>query len=119
MNESACKFLEERGHTVLRARHRVPEGTQDPIVAKVSQDLEAILLTDDADFSSFVAKRQDGQKKRFKKLSRISLRCNHSRILGRLEDAIELIEFEYELAQGRPDKRMIIDIQPTLIRLFR
>lgn len=119
MNESACKFLEERGHTVLRARHRVPEGTQDPIVAKVSQDLEAILLTDDADFSSFVAKRQDGQKKRFKKLSRISLRCSHSRILGRLEDAIGLIEFEYELAQGRPDKRMIIDIQPTLIRLFR
>ena len=119
MNESACKFLEERGHTVLRARDKVPEGTPDPIVAKVSQDLEAILLTDDSDFSSFITRRQDGQKKRFRKLSRISLRCSHALILGRLADAIALIEFEYELAQNRHDKRMIIDIQPTLIRLFR
>lgn len=119
MNESACKFLEERGHKVLRARDKVPEGTPDPIVAKVSQDLEAILLTDDTDFDSFVAKRQDGQKKRFRKLSRIRLGCKHSQTVNRLNDAISLIEFEYDLAQRRPDKRIIIDIKPTLIRLMR
>ncbi len=104
---------------MLRAREKVPEGTPDPIVAKVSQDLEAILLTDDTDFDSFVAKRQDGQKMRFRKLSRIRLGCKHSQIVNRLEATIELIEFEYELAQGRKDKRIIIDIKPTLIRLLR
>ena len=103
----------------MRARDKVPEGTPDPIVAKVSQDLEAILLTDDTDFDSFVAKRQDGQKRRFRQLSRIRLGCKHSQIVNRLNDAISLIEFEYDLAQGRRDKRIIIDIRPTLIRLMR
>jgi hypothetical protein len=37
----------------------------------------------------------------------------------RLAAAITLVEFEYEAAQARPDKRMIIDIGPTLIRTLR
>lgn len=119
MNESACRFLEERGHVVLRAKDKVPEGTPDPIVAKVAQDLESILLTDDADFKTIVARRPDGQKRRFRKLSRIHLNCGHSKILNRLSVAISLIEFEYEIAQSRPDKRMILELKPSLIRILR
>jgi predicted nuclease of predicted toxin-antitoxin system len=117
--ESASRFLEERGHQVIRAKEKVPEGTQDPIVAKVAEDLSAILLTDDADFRTIVARRQDAQKRRFKKLSRVHLACKHSQALNRLAAAITLIEFEYEVAQARPDKRMIIDVKPTLIRTLR
>lgn len=119
MNESACKFLEERGHEVLRAKDKVPEGTPDPIVAKVAQDLDAILLTDDSDFQTIVARRPDGQKRRFRKLSRVHLGCEHSKVVTRLAAAISLIEFEYEIAQGRSDKRMILDLKPTLIRTHR
>jgi predicted nuclease of predicted toxin-antitoxin system len=60
--ESVCKFLEEHGHDVLRAKQKIPEGTQDPIVAKISQDLGAILLSDDNDMQAIVARRPDGQK---------------------------------------------------------
>ena len=119
MNESACKFLEERGHKVLRARDRVPEGTPDPIVAKVAQDLDAILLSDDSDMTTIVARRPEGQRRRFRKLSRIHLGCEHSKVVARLAASITLIEFEYEIAQGRPDKRMILDLKPTLIRTHR
>lgn len=119
MNESACKLLEERGHEVIRARDKVPEGTADPIVAKVAQDLEAILLTDDADFKVIVARRPDGQKRRFHKLSRVHLACDHSKVVHRLAAAVSLIEFEYEIAQQRADKRMILDLKPTLIRTHR
>lgn len=119
MAESVCSFLEERGHNVIRAREKVPEGTPDPIVAKVSEDLSAILLTDDADFNTIVARRMDGQKRRFRKLSRIHLACKHSRALERISAAITLIEFEYENAQSRDDKRMILEIKPTLIRTLR
>lgn len=88
VNESACKFLEERGHEVIRAKEKAPEGTQDPIVAKVAQDLSAILLTDDSDFKAIVARRQDAQKMRFKRLSRVSLACKHSQAVNRLAAAI-------------------------------
>ena len=119
MTESACKFLEERGHEVLRAKNKVPEGTPDPIVAKVSQDLDAILLTDDADFKTIVSRRPDGQKRRFRKLSRVHLACKHAQSVNRLAASITLIEFEYEIAQGRKDKRMILDLKPTIIRTHR
>ena len=97
----------------------MPEGTEDPIVAKVSQDLEAILLTDDSDFKTIVKRRSDGQKRRFRKLSRVHLGCKHSQAVRRLTAAISLIEFEYEIAQGRQDKRMILDLKPTIIRTHR
>jgi len=117
--ESVCEFLEKRGHGVIRAKQTIPDGTQDPIVAKVAEDLSAILLTDDADFKIIVARRQDGQKRRFRKLSRVHLACKHSQAINRIADAITLIEFEYEIAQDRQDKRMIVDIKPTLIRTQR
>lgn len=119
VTESASKFLEERGHDVIRAKTKLPEGTQDPIVAKVAEDLSAILLTDDADFQTIARRRPEGQRRRFRKLSRIHLACKHSQAVNRLAAAITLIEFEYELAQARPDKRMIIDVKPTLIRTQR
>lgn len=103
----------------MRSRDKVPEGTPDPIVAKVSQDLEAILLTDDSDFKTIVSRRPDGQKRRFKKLSRVHLACKHSQAVNRLAASISLIEFEYEIAQGRKDKRMILDLKPTIIRTHR
>ncbi len=117
--ESACKFLEERGHEVIRAKDTVPEGTEDPIVAKVAEDLAAILLTDDADFRTIIARRPDGQRRRFRKLSRVHLACKHSQAINRLAAAIALIEFEFELAQTRTDKRIIIDVKPTMIRTMR
>ncbi len=119
MSESACRFLEDRGHEVLRARDKVPEGTQDPIVAKVAQDLSAVLLTDDSDFKTIASRRQDGQKARFRKLSRVLLGCEHSKVVNRLEATISLIEFEYELAQNKHDKRIILDVKPTMIRVLR
>lgn len=103
----------------MRARDNVPEGTPDPIVAKVSQDLEAILLTDDSDFKDIVARRSDGQKGRFRKLSRVHLACRHSQVVNRLDASILLIEFEYEIALSRSDKRMILELKPTLIRILR
>ena len=104
---------------MLRAKDKVPEGTQDPIVAKVAQDLSAILLTDDSDFKTIVKRRPDGQKRRFRKLSRVNLDCKHFQVVKRLEAAISLIEFEYEIAQGRQDKRMIVDLKPTIMRTHR
>ncbi|WP_443018093.1 DUF5615 family PIN-like protein [Sphingomonas sp. 37zxx] len=119
VTESVSQFLEERGHEVIRAKQKIPEGTQDPIVAKVAEDLSAILLTDDADFNTVASRRPNGQRRRFRKLSRVHLACKHSQAIHRIAAAITLIEFEYEIAQERDDKRMIIELKPTLVRTIR
>ncbi|QIG78502.1 DUF5615 family PIN-like protein [Stakelama tenebrarum] len=117
--ESVSRFLEKRGHTVIRAKDTVPEGTQDPIVAKVANDLEAILLTDDADFKAIIARRPDGQRARFRRLSRVGIGCKHAQAVTRIAASIDLIEFEFQQAQSRPDKRVIIEVKTNLIRILR
>lgn len=97
----------------------LPTDTPDPIVAKTSQDLEAILISDDGDFKKVAGRRPNAHKPRFRKLSRVNMKCKHAVAATRIAAAITLIEFEYEIAQERADKRMIIDVQPTLIRTLR
>lgn len=119
MAESVCRFLEERGHEVTRLSQVLPTDTPDPIVAKVAQDAGMILISDDQDFKQVAGRKLTAHKPRFRKLSRINMKCKHAVAVKRLAAAMTLIEFEYEIAQARPDKRMIIEIGPTLIRLLR
>lgn len=119
MAESVCLFLEERGHEVIRLRTVLPPDTPDPIVAKTAQEMEAILISDDQDFNALAGRKRKGKRHRFPRLSRVNMRCAHSKAVERLAAAITLVEFEYEMAQARPDKRMIIDVGPTLIRTLR
>jgi predicted nuclease of predicted toxin-antitoxin system len=104
---------------VTRLRDVLPTDTPDPIVAKTSQDMGAILISDDADFKNLAGRKANAHKPRFRKLSRVNMKCKHAVAVNRIEAAITLIEFEYEIAQARADKRMIIDVQPTLIRTLR
>lgn len=119
MAESVCRFLEERGHEVTRLSAVLPTDTPDPIVAKVAQDAGMILISDDQDFKQIAGRKPNAQKPRFKKLSRVNMKCKHAVAPTRLAAAITLIEFEFEIAQARSDQRMIIDVQPTLIRTLR
>lgn len=119
MAESVCRFLEERGHEVIRLRTILATDTPDPIVAKTAMDLGAILISDDQDFNVIAGRKPTARQRRFQRLSRVNMRCPHAKAVERLAAAIALVEFEFEGAQSRPDKRMIIDISPTLIRTLR
>lgn len=103
----------------MRAKDKVPEGTEDPVVAKISEKLGAILLTDDSDFRTIIARRPNGQRSRFRKLSRVQLGCKHAQAANRLNASISLIEFEYEFAQQQSDQRMIIQVKTNQIETLR
>lgn len=87
------------------------------MVAKEAQDRDEILLTEDGDFSAIVTPKRKGA--RFKKLSRVSLKCGSVNTAKRIAAAISLIEFEYAAAQARTQKRIIVEIQMTVIRVLR
>jgi len=104
---------------VTRLRDVLPTNTPDPIVAKVAQDSDCILLTHDGDFKTVAPRVPKGSKARFKKLSRIHLACPQVRGAERLAAAIALVEFEWAAAQTRPDKRLHIVVQPGVIKTHR
>lgn len=100
-------------------RDLLPEGSVDPLVAFVAEDHSAILVSFDGDFQKIAPRIPDGQKSRFKKLSRIWLRCNEYQAAQRLEKAFGLISSEFELAAENRDSRMQIWVGNSYIRTER
>lgn len=103
---------------MTRLRNVLPPDTPDPIVAKIAQDNDCILLTHDGDFKKVAPRIEKGSRKRFKKLSRIHLACPQAQAQKRLAAAIALIEFEWTGAQARKD-RLYLVIQPATIKTHR
>jgi len=97
----------------------MPTDTPDPVVATVGDMDGSILVSCDRDFDAIAPRILKGMRARFRKLSRISIRCTEYQASQRIEEAMELIELEYRTAQGRPDKRLFIEIQTSGIKTNR
>jgi len=54
-----------------------------------------------------------------RRLGRINFRCDESKGRYRVEQVIESIEVEYEMAQKRGDKRVMIEILTNSFRIIR
>lgn len=116
---SAKRYLESTGYAVEYIRDLIPEGSVDPLVAFVAEDQGAILVTYDGDFKHIAPRIPNGQKSRFKKLSKVWLRCNEFQAAKRLEKAFGLMQDEFELASKSKDKRMHICVASSYIRTER
>jgi hypothetical protein len=55
----------------------------------------------------------------FRKLGRISFRCNESHGVRRANELIEWIEFEYGQVLKKKDKRLLIEISETRFNILR
>lgn len=119
VTESVCHALEQRGHKVIRLRNELPTDSPDPLVAKYAEHIEAILISHDGDFKKIAPRISIGDRTRFKKLSRVHLQCGYPGAAQRVDDAISLIEFEWEIAQSRQDKRIHITVQKAGIKTHR
>jgi predicted nuclease of predicted toxin-antitoxin system len=116
---SVTRMLEKHGHEVHRITAHVPPGSQDPLVATVSEQLDAVLVSHDGDFEKIAPRIPSGQRARFKKLSRVWLKCSEPQAASRLEGALDLIERELALAEARKDRRIHIWIANGFIRTNR
>jgi hypothetical protein len=79
---------------------------------------EAVLVSLDSDFQTLAPRAGIG-KARFRRLSRIALKCKEPQAAGRIRIALSLIEHEWKVAQSSNDKRMIIEIGTSVIRIIR
>jgi predicted nuclease of predicted toxin-antitoxin system len=103
---------------VIFLRERLAKDAPDPLVAAFSEMSGAVLVSFDHHFDALAPRAQVGRR-RFAKLSRIGLKCTEPQAAFRIKTALSLIEHEWQLAQTRPDKRMIIEIITTAIRTVR
>lgn len=117
--DSVARAFVQRGHEVVLLRDELPSDSPDELVATVSEQLGAVLVSCDTDFRRIAPRIPRGQRARFRRLSRISLECSGPRAARRVETAMSLIEHEFEIAQSSRDKRMHVVIRNDVIRTHR
>ena len=115
---SVAAFFASRGHEVRYVRELFPAGTPDPVIAAMGDRLAAIVVTWDRDFESIVKRVPEGNRARFRRLGRISFRCNEAKGRDLLERWIGHLEFHYARASEEPDFRMIVQLQESGIRIM-
>src|SRR6185437_2860759 len=103
-----ARMLTERGHTAEFIRDYVPPGSPDPVVATVTQELEAILLSFDGDFEVISPRIPHGQRRRFRKLSRIWMRCGEPQAAKRLRAVMDFVASEYAVITPTTPIRLTI-----------
>ena len=59
-----------------------------------------------------------GSREKFRRLGRITFSCNEVNGVTRLEQWIQHIELHYQLAQHRPDVRMMVQIQENGFKVW-
>jgi predicted nuclease of predicted toxin-antitoxin system len=118
--ESVTEVFRQRGHEISYVRDLCLAGTPDPIVAAIGNRMEAVVVTwNHRDFKKLAARIPKGGQAAFRKLGRISFRCNEARGRIRAEEIMETIEEEYGRAQRRRDKRLLIEVTETRISIIR
>ena len=118
MPQSVGGVLMAAAHEVIFLRHELAPNSPDPLVAAVAEMNGAVLVSLDSDFQT-LAPRAGVGRRRFRYLSRIALKCNEPQAAGRMTACLSLIQHEWDFAQQQPDKRIIIEIGNSWIRLVR
>ncbi|MEA2641644.1 MAG: hypothetical protein QOF51_3038 [Chloroflexota bacterium] len=118
--DSVAEFFRERGHEVHLVRELFLGGTPDPVIARIGDEMGAIIVTwNHKDFKHLAARIPSGEAARLRNLGRISFRCNEAHGRRRAEELIDLIEFEYAQVQQRHDRRLMIEILESVFRVIR
>ena len=119
--ESVARTLENHGHEAIRLRERIAPDSPDTLVAAVSEANDAILVTMDGDFRKIASSHGVGSR-RYRRLSLLRFeRCRESRAARRLEEAMSLIEHEWNFGGGNSPvgRRMYVVITEATIRTHR
>jgi predicted nuclease of predicted toxin-antitoxin system len=103
-----ANMLIEQGHEADFIRSYVPPGAPDAVVATVSQELEAILLSFDGDFEVISPRIPFGQRRRFRKLSRVWLRCGEPQAAARIRAVMDFVASEFALTKVSAQMRLTI-----------
>jgi predicted nuclease of predicted toxin-antitoxin system len=116
--QSVADFFAARGHQVKQVGDILPAATPDPVIAAVGDQMSAIVVTWDKDFESLVGRIPRGSQAKFRRLGRISFRCDYADGVRQLEKWMPLTEFHYAQAAASKTFRLILEIQRNAFRIM-
>jgi predicted nuclease of predicted toxin-antitoxin system len=106
--QDVADMLTGQGHKAEFIREYIVPGAPDQVVATASQELEAVLVSFDGDFEAISPRIPKGQRARFRKLSRIWLRCGEPQAALRCSRVLDFVEREFALTTPTTPMRLTI-----------
>ncbi len=112
------RAFQAAGHKALYLNRILARGTTDQLVSAFAQLNDAILVATDNDMRQ-IARGYGVGNSRYRTLSLIKLSCTEVDAARRVSDAMSLIEHEWHISATTAQRRIFIDIGPSVIRSFR
>lgn len=109
--DSIGRYLQGRGHSVVRQRFNIPADSPDPLVATTAMNAGRILISQDKDFNS-----QRFQQPRFAGLSRIGLSGEGPTLLPAIKQHILVLEFQFHHYLNSPAPKLIAHVKVGQVR---
>jgi predicted nuclease of predicted toxin-antitoxin system len=109
--DSVGGILSKHGHEVIYYRDLLPEKVTDDVVCSTALANDAVLVAIDADMKKFAKRFGISQgSTRFDRLSLLWLCCNEVLAAKRLDQAMSLIEHEWQFTGEKSSRRLWVEI---------
>jgi predicted nuclease of predicted toxin-antitoxin system len=108
----------EAGHEVAFLNKTLARGSSDHLVCVIADINEAILVALDGDMKRIAQSYGIGGRT-FLKLGLVKISCYEPDAAERLRSAMTLIEHEWLVTEGKPGRRIFVEISDKVIRSFR
>jgi hypothetical protein len=109
--DSIGRYLQGRGHSVLRQRFHIPADSADQLVAMTAMTAGRILVTIDRDFNS-----QRFHQPKFHSLSRIAFSGPSNTLLAAIKEHAHLVEYQWGHLKRTGAARMIAHVKEGNLR---
>jgi hypothetical protein len=106
-------------HEILRVVEELAPKTPDSIIAQFASAQHLICVTWNLrHFHALLSRRPQNNQLRYPNAGLIAFAYPEPRADRRLLQVIKIIEFEYDQAQTRRDKRLIVDIMSDCVKIW-
>jgi predicted nuclease of predicted toxin-antitoxin system len=118
--DSVGSVFAKHGHEVIYYRDALPEKVADDVVCSTALANDAILVAMDADMKQFAKRFGISQgSTRFDRLNLIRLCCSEVLAAKRADQAMSLIEHEWNFTGEKASRRLWVEIGPHHLRTNR
>jgi predicted nuclease of predicted toxin-antitoxin system len=106
------------GHEIIPFESVVTRGSRDELICIAAEANDAILVAFDNDMKQ-MARRHGVTPARFKRLNLLKFECEEPIAAARLEEAMSLLEHEWNLRLGKAARRVFLVIGKQVLRTHR
>jgi predicted nuclease of predicted toxin-antitoxin system len=106
------------GHTLIPFEDVIARGSRDEMVCIAAEANDALLVAFDNDMKQ-LARRHGVTPARFKRLNLLKFECEEPSAADRLEEAMSLLEHEWELRSKNASRRVFVVIGKQVLRTHR